>query len=70
MTARFNFDHRHQLTEAQAQVMELVAQGQANPDIATALHISVTAVQDRLRQIYLKLGVHSREDAIAQWQAR
>ncbi|HUK68237.1 MAG TPA: helix-turn-helix transcriptional regulator [Streptosporangiaceae bacterium] len=56
------------LTPRQAQIMALVAAGQGNPEIAEALSISLSTVGMHISTAYARLGVTSREDAIARWQ--
>jgi len=50
------------LTPRQRQVLELVAAGRSNAEIATDLIISVNTVKFHLRTIYAQLGVRSRRD--------
>jgi DNA-binding NarL/FixJ family response regulator len=57
------------LTEREAEVLRLLAQGLTNKDIAQALIISVRTVEAHLRNIYAKLGVDSRTEA-ALWSVR
>ncbi len=49
-----------ELTTAERQVAELVAQGKANKEIAAALFVSVKTVEFHLGNVYRKLGVRSR----------
>jgi ATP/maltotriose-dependent transcriptional regulator MalT len=48
------------LTESERRVAELVAAGLSNKEVAAALVISVHTVEAHLRNIYAKLGIHSR----------
>ncbi len=52
------------LTEREADVLQLLCQGDSDKQIADALHISPRTVQGHLRHIYAKLGVHSRTEAM------
>lgn len=52
------------LTEREAQVLDLLAKGKSNKEIATALHISAYTVKAHLRGVYTKLHVMSRTEAI------
>lgn len=58
------------LTPREREVLELVAQGASNRDIADELFISVPTVGRHLANIYLKLGVRSRTAAAAWWHER
>ena len=49
-----------ELTATELQVAELVAQGKANKEVATALVVSVKTVEFHLGNVYRKLGVRSR----------
>ena len=53
------------LTEREAEVLRLVAVGQANRQIATALHLSERTVARHLSNIFVKVGVGSRTAAAA-----
>jgi DNA-binding NarL/FixJ family response regulator len=53
------------LTEREVQVLELLADGQANKQIARALLVSEATVKSHLAHIYTKLGVESRAGAVA-----
>jgi DNA-binding NarL/FixJ family response regulator len=54
------------LTVTEAKVADLVAEGQSNPDIATALFLSRNTVQTHVSHILAKLGAHSRAEIIRQ----
>ena len=51
------------LTKRETQVLELIAQGYSNSDIAKILIISEHTVNDYTKKIYKKLDVHSRHAA-------
>ena len=51
------------LTEREAEVLALVASGQTNKEIATALHLSERTVARHLSNIFTKVGVTSRTAA-------
>ena len=53
------------LTTREAQVLELVAQGLSNKEIAGRLYIEVTTVKNHVHNILEKLGVGRREEAVA-----
>lgn len=57
------------LTEREAEVLGLLAQGMTNKDIAQTLIISVRTVEAHLRNLYGKLGVGSRTEA-ALWAVK
>ena len=50
------------LTEGERRIAELVAAGKSNKETAGALFLSVHTVEDALKRIYRKLGVHSRTE--------
>ncbi len=52
------------LTEREAEVLCLLAQGQSNPEIAKALTISRKTVEHHLEHIYNKIGVTCRTSAV------
>ena len=51
------------LTAREKDVLELVAYGLANKEIASRMHVSIDAVRWHLKHIYSKLHVHSRTEA-------
>jgi two-component system NarL family response regulator len=53
------------LTRREAEVLDLLAHGKANREIAVELSVSETTVKSHLRGIFTKLGVLSRTEAIA-----
>ena len=53
------------LTEREAEVLRLVAQGRTNSDIASVLVLSPKTVERHLSNIFLKLEVSSRTAAAA-----
>jgi ATP/maltotriose-dependent transcriptional regulator MalT len=54
------------LTDRELEVLELIAQGMSNQQIAETLIVSVGTVKWYTSQIYGKLGVNSRTQAVAQ----
>ena len=57
------------LTEREREVVELLAQGVTNKDVAQRLFLSVRTVEAHLRSSYAKLGVRSRTEAVL-WAIR
>lgn len=55
------------LSTREAEVMDLIAQGRSNSDIAQALFLSEKTVKNHINRLYAKLGVDSRGAAIACW---
>lgn len=51
------------LTEREQEVLRLMAVGQSNPEIARALYVEVNTVKTHVKNLYSKLGVHSRVQA-------
>ena len=51
------------LTERETEVLKLLAQGQANKQIAHSLYIGEKTVKTHVRKILMKLGVRSRTQA-------
>jgi LuxR family transcriptional regulator, maltose regulon positive regulatory protein len=58
-------DHMDQLSERENEILRLVAQGLTNQAIADRLVISLTTVKTHVGNIFLKLGVKNRIQAIA-----
>jgi DNA-binding CsgD family transcriptional regulator len=53
------------LTVREREVARLVVSGNSNPEVAAALSISLTTVQDHLKKVFAKLGVGSRHELTA-----
>jgi NarL family two-component system response regulator LiaR len=53
-----------QITERELEVLRLAARGQSNRDIARELDISVRTVQTHLSNVFNKMGVGSRTEAV------
>lgn len=55
------------LTEREKDVMALLARGLTNADIARELVVAPKTIKNHLAHIYVKLGAHSRGEAVAAW---
>lgn len=60
---------RFSLSEREADVMELIAQGAANTDIARQLFISEKTVKNHINRIFTKLQANNRGHAVSLWLA-
>lgn len=56
------------LSAREAEVMDLIASGRSNGEIARQLFLSEKTVKNHVNRIYSKLGVSSRATAIALWR--
>ncbi len=61
--------HLDNLTNRQREVLELVARGKTNIEIADELGIGFESAKSHVSDILLRLDVSSREDAAAAWRA-
>jgi DNA-binding NarL/FixJ family response regulator len=52
------------LTDREREIIDLLAQGLSNKAIAARLYLSVRTVEGHLANIYPRLGVHSRTEAM------
>ena len=57
------------LSRRELQVLQLIADGLSNREIAARLVLSLNTVKGHTRKIYGKLGVNSRTQAVAQARA-
>ncbi len=64
-SARLSLDTGEVLTPRELEVIKLVARGMPNRDIAATLGLSVRTVKGYLTDIFSKLGVGSRTEAVA-----
>ena len=56
---------RGELSETEAEIVELVVAGRSNKEVAEALHLSAKTVEWNLSKIYGRLGVRSRTELAA-----
>ncbi|MEO6690187.1 MAG: response regulator transcription factor [Dokdonella sp.] len=61
---------RESLTEREFGILELVAKGMSNQEIAESLALSRFTVETHVKRIYGKLAVHSRTGAVHEARAR
>ena len=57
----------HDLSTREVEVMELIARGRTNGQIARELFLSEKTVKNHVNHIFAKLGVQSRAEAVALW---
>jgi LuxR family maltose regulon positive regulatory protein len=62
------FELVERLSERELEVLQLIAEGLTNQEIASRLYLSLNTVKVHIRNIYGKLGVHNRAQAIARSQ--
>jgi len=58
------------LSAREAEVMDLIASGRSNGEIARELFLSEKTVKNHVNRIYAKLEVNSRGAAISLWQTQ
>lgn len=69
MTFRFKPEFQTMLSPKERAVLRLVAQGRNNNQISKQLYVSEQTIKNRLCNIYRKLGLQSRVEAILYyWQ--
>ncbi|WP_020016366.1 response regulator transcription factor [Promicromonospora sukumoe] len=61
---------RDLLSRREAEVMDLVADGLANGEVAARLFISEKTVKNHVNSLFAKLGVTTRSQAIVRWLQR
>ncbi len=57
----------HGLSRREIEVMDRVARGMTNADIANSLILSEKTIKNYVSRIYTKLGVRNRAEAVAVW---
>lgn len=63
-------DVRDLLSRREAEVMDLVADGLSNGEVAARLFISEKTVKNHVNSLFAKLGVTTRSQAIVRWLQR
>ena len=56
------------LTQREEEVLRLIAAGRSNPEIAELLYLSLNTVKWHAKNLYGKLGVSSRVEAVTRAQ--
>jgi DNA-binding NarL/FixJ family response regulator len=56
-----------QLTDRELEVIQLIAKGFANKEIAAQLGVAVSTIRRHIENIYSKLHVHCRTEAAAKF---
>ena len=56
------------ISEREIEVLQLLADGHTNQEIAETMFVSVNTVKSHLKSVYGKLGVHNRREAVAKAQ--
>jgi DNA-binding NarL/FixJ family response regulator len=56
------------LTERESEILDFLVKGYANKELAEKLGVGVPTVRSHLRNIYEKLHVHSRTEAVAKYK--
>jgi DNA-binding CsgD family transcriptional regulator len=57
------------LTSRQEEIFRLIAEGRTNPEIAEELSLTRESIRDHIRNIYFKIKIHRRSEAIGWWLA-
>jgi LuxR family maltose regulon positive regulatory protein len=57
------------LSERELEVLQLISEGLTNPEIASRLFLSPHTVKTHAHNIYSKLGVHNRTQAVTSARA-
>lgn len=67
--AHYNTRYKFDLSPRQREVLDLIARGQTNAEIADSLGVSLDGAKYHVREILAKLDVESREEAASYWHA-
>jgi len=59
--------HRTSLSQRQAQILELLALGNTEKEVANLLRMSARTVNHHVERIYRRWGVHNRAEAMRRW---
>lgn len=59
-------EHASTLTQREWEILDLIAQGLRNKQIASVLHLQLATVKNHTHNAFVKIGVHSRSEA-ARW---
>jgi DNA-binding NarL/FixJ family response regulator len=59
-----NFGEPERLSPRETQALNLISRGFTYAEIADQMHVSLTTVQTHVRNVYGKMGVHSKTEAV------
>ncbi len=65
LTTQVTVNPNNLLSDREAEVLAAIAQGKSNQEIAEALFVSTNTIKTHISNIYSKLGVNRRTQAIA-----
>ena len=63
-------DPLFELTAKELSILQLIAGGKSNKEIAAINYIEVSTVKTHINNIYAKLGLSNRKEAIGQYKSR
>lgn len=55
-----------QLSDREVEILQLLARGMSTADMASTMHISVNTVRNHVQRVLMKMGAHSRLEAVAE----
>jgi DNA-binding CsgD family transcriptional regulator len=58
---------RHGLTPREVEILDMVAEGRTNREIANACFLAEKTVKNHINRIFAKLGVEDRAQAVSWW---
>jgi DNA-binding CsgD family transcriptional regulator len=58
---------RFGLTAREAEILDMIAEGHTNREIATACFLAEKTVKNHINRIFTKLGAGSRAEAVSLW---
>lgn len=64
LIARLFREEKSMLTARQRDIMVLVASGYSNQEVADELGMGIQTVKTHLKDVYMRLGVHNRVEAV------
>jgi LuxR family maltose regulon positive regulatory protein len=65
ISSEFHTEWIEPLSEREVEVLQLIAEGLANQEVGSQLYLSLNTVKVHTRNIYSKLDVNSRTQAVA-----
>ena len=69
LSRRADFIAKKELNEREIRALDFLAAYLENKEIANELGVSVPVAEKILRNLFKKLGVHKRAEAILQWKS-
>ncbi len=68
-TGQVNTDPLSNLTSKELHILQLIADGKSNKEIAAVNFVEISTIKTHINNIYTKLGISSRKEAVIKYKS-